>query len=357
MDEASKSVLRVFVSYRREDSRDVAGRIYDRLVGHLGSANVFKDVDSIPLGVDFRTHIQEAVERCDVLLAVIGPVWSTVMDPQGSRRLDDRSDFVRLEIAAALERGIRVIPLLVGGATMPRDVELPEEIRDLAFRNAAPVRADPDFHRDMDRLIHALCGDLDVESEPDEPNLQAVPRSIGTTTKPRQAVPRDERAESRSPVDLNIKPYRYDIFLSFAPEDRAWTMEQLYEPLSNSRDSDGRPLQICLDWKDREIDQGIKSMSGLNEAISASRWSVVVVSNTYLDRSMARWRLSRMAHLEGAEDRVMLVFRDPAPEDDLPLSPTWLENHGVEGWAARAVDARKDGFLKALVLGLGIRRG
>lgn len=352
-------MLRVFVSYRREDSRDVAGRIYDRLVGHLGAENVFKDVDSIPLGVDFREHIRGAVERCDVLLAVIGPVWSTVTDGQGSRRLEDRADFVRLEIAAALERGIRVIPLLVGGATMPRDVELPEEIRGLSFRNAAPVRADPDFHRDMDRLFAALPCDGPTESGSDETRPRAAPAANRPAALPPQAAAGGRTAREAPPAEeeREIQIYLHDIFLSFAPEDRAWTMEQVYEPLANCRHVDGKRVRICLDWKDSDIEQGSKTMKGLNDLLSASRWSVVVVSPSYLERSMARWRLSRMAQLEGAEDRVVLVFHGPAPQDDLPLGPAWLQIRGVEGWAARAVDAHRDGFPEVLVMTLGLRRG
>jgi len=135
---------------------DVAGRIYDRLVARFGTESVFKDVDSIPLGVDFRQHIRQAVAGCDVFLTVIGSDWLRTCNREGCRRLDDESDFVRLEIAAALERKPLLIPLLVRGASMPRPDELPAQIRDLAFRNGIPIRSDPDFHRDIGRLIDFL---------------------------------------------------------------------------------------------------------------------------------------------------------------------------------------------------------
>src|SRR5215813_2477651 len=94
------------------------------------------DIDTIPLGVDFVGVIEDAVARCDVLLAVIGPRWLTSQDAQGSRRLDDPNDFVRLEIEAALKRGVRVVPVRVDGAAMPAAEQLPPSLRPLARRQA-----------------------------------------------------------------------------------------------------------------------------------------------------------------------------------------------------------------------------
>jgi len=145
----------IFVSYRRQDSADVTGRIYDRLVQHFDKAHVFKDVDSIPLGVDFREHLGGVVGKCDVLLAVVGNEWLAA-DSTGRRRVDDTKDFVRIEIEAALERNIPVIPLLVRGASVPDENDLPASLAPLSFRNGIAVRSDPDFHRDMDRLIAGL---------------------------------------------------------------------------------------------------------------------------------------------------------------------------------------------------------
>jgi hypothetical protein len=146
----------IFVSYRRSDSADIAGRVYDRLIGRFGKDPVFKDVDSIPLGLDFKEYLDKKVGECDVLLAIIGDHWLDASDPSGTRRLDDPSDFVRIEIESALERGIPVIPLLVRGAQMPREESLPPTLRKLVYRNGILIRSDPDFHRDMDRLISAL---------------------------------------------------------------------------------------------------------------------------------------------------------------------------------------------------------
>ncbi|HEV3166689.1 MAG TPA: toll/interleukin-1 receptor domain-containing protein [Isosphaeraceae bacterium] len=147
---------KLFISYRREDSNNIAGRIYDRLVEEFGKKNVFKDVDSIPLGADFRLILRDAVGQCDVVLSVMGKHWVDATDRAGKMRLEEETDFVRVEIEAALERGIPVIPVLVDGALVPAPEELPAPLRDLSFRNGTPVRYDPDFHHDMDRLIAGL---------------------------------------------------------------------------------------------------------------------------------------------------------------------------------------------------------
>ncbi|MBI5928623.1 MAG: toll/interleukin-1 receptor domain-containing protein [Chloroflexi bacterium] len=153
---------RIFISYRRADSRTITGRIYDRLVYAFGADNVFKDVDDIPLGSDFREVIHDAVAKTDVLMVIIGPQWATLTDQKGRRRLDDPDDFVRIEVEAGLRRDnpVVVIPVLVGGAVMPTDADLPDSLDPLVFRNAAMVREDPDFNSDMARLIDQLKRDF-----------------------------------------------------------------------------------------------------------------------------------------------------------------------------------------------------
>jgi len=154
--EVGKGEGRIFVSYRRTDSADITGRIYDRLTSRFGKELIFKDVDSIPLGLDFREFLEMKVGECDVMLAIIGDHWLDASDSAGKRRLDDPADFVLIEVQSALERDIPVIPLLVRDAQMPREKDLPPQLRKLVYRNGTPIRSDPDFHRDMDRLIAAL---------------------------------------------------------------------------------------------------------------------------------------------------------------------------------------------------------
>ena len=134
----------------------MAGRIYDRLIDHFGDGTVFQDVEDIPLGMDFSEHISGVVSKCDAFLAIIGDEWLNADDGQGGRRLDNPADNVRIEIESALQRKIPLIPVLVSGATMPREDLLPESLRKLAYRNATQVRPNPDFRPDMTRLIEGL---------------------------------------------------------------------------------------------------------------------------------------------------------------------------------------------------------
>ena len=150
---------RIFISYRRADSEAITGRIYDHLVQALGEESVFQDVESIPAGVNFKDYLQETVNACDVLLVVIGKQWLTVTDADGNHRLDQPNDFVAIEIEAGLKRpDMRVIPLLVDGASMPGAEDLPPRLSDLHFRNAMRIRHNPDFNSDMDKLIQQLTG-------------------------------------------------------------------------------------------------------------------------------------------------------------------------------------------------------
>ena len=130
---------RIFISYRRQETAWPAGRLYDVLVKHLPAEEVFKDVDNIEPGEDFVERITAAVASCDVLLALIGPQWLTMTDENGDRRLDNPEDYVRLEIEAALKRKIRVIPILVDEARMPRAKELPPALAPLVRRNAVEI--------------------------------------------------------------------------------------------------------------------------------------------------------------------------------------------------------------------------
>jgi hypothetical protein len=147
---------KTFLSYRRSESGDITGRIYDRLAQHFGEENIFKDVDSIPLGVDFKQHLQTAVAQCDFFLAVIGRNWLGPELSDASPSIHDATDFVRIEIEGALERGIPVIPLFVQNASTPNESELPDSLKPLVYKNGLPVRPDPDFHNDMNRLIRAM---------------------------------------------------------------------------------------------------------------------------------------------------------------------------------------------------------
>jgi hypothetical protein len=154
-------MARVFISYRRIDSKWAVGRLYDRLAEVLKRENLFLDVSDIEPGDDYVDRIQRIIGTCDVLLAVIGRSWLTAQDTSGRRRLDDPGDLVRVEIATALDRGIRVVPILVDDASMPKRHDLPEDLIGLSRRNAKVVSF-TDFHSDLDSLLRVLEKVLDT---------------------------------------------------------------------------------------------------------------------------------------------------------------------------------------------------
>ena len=192
---------RIFVSYRREETAYPAGWLYERLAERFGAGQVFKDVDSIQLGDDFVEVITRAVGSCDVLLALIGEEWLTVSDSYGRRRIDDPDDFVRLEIEAALTRQVRVIPILVDGASMPSADELPGSLAGLVRRQALELSPSR-FEFDTNRLFRVVDWTLaDVRTAQDataqEPVQVAEPVStaavesrntpVSDTTRPAAA--------------------------------------------------------------------------------------------------------------------------------------------------------------------------
>jgi tetratricopeptide (TPR) repeat protein len=145
----------VFISYRRQDTGPYARLLYEELRRRLDSEQVFMDVDSIEVGVDFAEAIQHAVAACEVLLALVGPQWLTITDANGQQRLEDPDDTVRLEIEAALTRNIRVIPVLVDNTLMPQRQQLPESLAPLSRRNALELSYNR-YGYDLGRLLEAV---------------------------------------------------------------------------------------------------------------------------------------------------------------------------------------------------------
>ena len=172
----------IFISYRRDDNSASAGRLYDGLKRHFASNQIFMDVDSLDLGVDFIEAIEESVGSCDVLIAVIGKRWLISSDEEGRRRLDNPEDFVRIEIATALKRNIRVIPVLVDGASMPRSGDLPDDLKSLIRRDALEVSHNR-FRTDSERLIVAVERALEKTTEIERCETEAKKRFV---TKHRQ---------------------------------------------------------------------------------------------------------------------------------------------------------------------------
>ena len=145
---------KIFINYRREDSRADAGRLYDRLQARYPE-RVFRDVGSLEPGIEWREAIDKVLGDADACIVVIGKNWLTMPDAAGKRRLDDPKDTVRQELQTALKSGMRVFPILVGGAKMPAEEELPAELQALARRNALEV-SEQDWNEDFEKLVKAL---------------------------------------------------------------------------------------------------------------------------------------------------------------------------------------------------------
>jgi len=184
----------IAISYRRDDSSPITGRLYDRLQAKFGPQNVFMDIDSIRPGTDFREQINETICRADAVVAVIGRRWLGEQ-PDGSCRIDDPNDFVRLEIASALKCKIPVIPVLVDDAPMPKQAKLPPDIEPLVYRQALPLDSGLDFHQHTERLISGICESLDIalpsgRKAPAKPVLRHFPE--------RHSLARDRREKIRN---------------------------------------------------------------------------------------------------------------------------------------------------------------
>jgi hypothetical protein len=166
----------IFISYRRDDAEGQAGRLFDELSAHFGRDAVFMDVAGIKKGMDFRRIIDEHVTSCGVLLVIIGKTWLSATDGKGQRRLDDANDFVRLETAVALARDIPVVPVLVHDAVMPTAQELPDVLKELAFRNGTEL-THARWDSDVKLLIEDLRPYLETPGMPQAPTQPTGNRS------------------------------------------------------------------------------------------------------------------------------------------------------------------------------------
>jgi hypothetical protein len=192
------AMTKIVISYRRHDSDAITGRIFDRLVAHYGAESVFRDIDNIPPGLDFRKSIGRALESTDIVLAVVGPQWAG-KSADGRIRINEATDLVRIEIELALRRDIPLVPILVGNATMPEPGELPEGLRDFSFRNAVKVDALEDFEDHVKRLIRSLDRLLEARptSEPlvDRAGIERARTSAETASTEAADVKRPDRAQ------------------------------------------------------------------------------------------------------------------------------------------------------------------
>jgi formylglycine-generating enzyme required for sulfatase activity len=192
-----KEFSKIFICYRREDTWIEAGRLFDNLGHHFGQAQLFMDIDNIALGDDFIDVIEDAVADCEILIAVIGPNWLSRAGEE-SRLLDNPDDFVRLEINAALNRNIRVIPVLVKGAGMPRKQDLPQELVKLARIQALTLSRPEHWRNDVKRLItrieEVLAERIVVQKEEEPQQQEAEEARIAAAAQAAEETRRQEEA-------------------------------------------------------------------------------------------------------------------------------------------------------------------
>ena len=191
----------VFLCYRRLDSEDVVDRVYESFQREFPREALFRDIDTIPPGVDFPAYVHAAIESCRVVLVFIGRDWLNTVDAQGGRRLEDPRDHVRIEIESALQiPDMRVIPVLVRRAEMPGEVDLPGSLKPLAIRNAISVRSGFDYQSDVGRLIHHVRDALEQWT--------------------REREPRDRPNLPEPPIKCDLQLPQGTVFISHADEDR-----------------------------------------------------------------------------------------------------------------------------------------
>ena len=186
----------IFVSYRHSDASAHAGRLYDRLAERFGEANVFRDIDSMKPGADFAKVIKATVGRCDALIAVIGKDW-LAPGPDGASGLHSRNDWVRVELVAALTQEVRIVPVLVGGATLPPSADLPKAVRPFTQHHAVSLTEDV-----WALQVTKLIDDLEQEIAADRSAQKARRLAAALPDQPVRLGPRT------SPVRLGSGPTR-----------------------------------------------------------------------------------------------------------------------------------------------------
>jgi hypothetical protein len=196
---------KIVISYRRDDTAGVTGRLYDRLLAEFGNDAIFRDIDSIPAGLDFRRHIEAVLEQTDILLCIIGPRWTGKRRWRRSR-IREPSDPVRIELETALRRGVPVIPVLVDDTPVPSASELPDTLQSLRYRNAITVSQLRDFNVHAHRLIDGIRKTL-LQPEPVE--IVRPDKPVGIVSR----LARDVRLASAFFVGSGFSAFLVDYFL------------------------------------------------------------------------------------------------------------------------------------------------
>lgn len=228
----------IFICYRRNDSRGYTGRIHDHLVDRFSLSRIFMDVANIEPGMDFVVAIETAISKCDVLIAVIGEQWLTASDKNNNRLLDNPEDYVRLEIATALKRNIRVIPVLLDNAIMPAANDLPDDLK-LLTRKQTFALSHASFKTDMDRLVDILSKIVepvvDIQAAAETPKLSKEELFTEIVACFKKIAPGEVTLKDQTTIRFPMPDKWYDvliylayfILLSFFLSERAWILSAL----------------------------------------------------------------------------------------------------------------------------------
>ncbi len=303
---------KITISYRRADSLAITGRIFDNLVERYGHEAVFMDLESIALGTDFREAISQAFTETSVLLVIIGRRWLA------DGRINHEADWVRAEIRTALAQNIPIIPVLVDGAPMPSVRDLPADIHEFSYRQAAPIESGRRFREQMDRLLREIDKFLGGErgrswwlstlkkSETVAPSrpipvVPTSPRAVEpkpVTPAPRAVAPTYARTSpeywlNRVAVERKLPPGDEPlVMISYASEDQAWITELrsfLDRRVEQLRDTNGRSYEL---WNFSDVKRGTVPGDEFPEIVAEKMWrcrvALVVLSKDYFNSRYCR---------------------------------------------------------------------
>ena len=278
--------MKIFISYRRADSTYLIGRIKDRLSAVFGEESVFRDLDDIPAGVDFRTVLEKETNDCSVMLVIIGPQWAGITDVKGNKRLFDPADYTRIEVETGLKRlgegKTTVVPVLVMNAAMPSAQDLPEGLSQLTYQNAINVRNDPDFNHDMERLIRDLK------------RAQGVGENIAVQYFEPETIRILEGAFWMGSIEITgAPPYetpRHEVHLPDFRIGKYPVTNAQYEEFIRQT---GRPVTPSMGWEGQRVPRGLEQhpVSGVTwyEALAYCQWLSGKTGRTYSLPNEAQW--------------------------------------------------------------------
>ena len=279
--------MKIFISYRRADSTYLVGRIRDRLIAAFGDQTVFRDLDDIPSGVDFRTILEKETNDCDVMLVIIGPQWAGITDTQGNKRLFEPGDFTRIEVETGLkrldEKKTTVIPVLMMNAPMPSPQELPESLNQLCYQNAISIRNDPDFNNDIEKLIRDIrhsrgfaVNDISIEYfEPETIYIAEGAFLMGS--QPGEGIPQHETPQH----EVTLPAYRIGKY-----------------PVTNTQyeifiHETGRPVTPGMGWDGQKVPGGFENhpVTGVTwfEALAYCEWLSQKTGRRYSVPNEVQW--------------------------------------------------------------------